>query len=161
MKPLIILLLSTLPVCYGSSMEIGMDASLIQPPPPVIQGAVYPNYYPSTSNSLHIFPPFQSAENNSSSILYVFAIPDSPENCLNGICCDSAQNQYYLRVRIMTPAKKGGANNAIINLLAQTLGIDTAQIHIIRVEATPYKEISVPRPISELERVLGEGARQR
>lgn len=150
----------TLLMSYGSSMEVRRDASLIQPPP-LIQGAAYSNSYPSTSNSPHIFPPFQSAENNSNSILYVFAIPDSSENCIDGICCDSAKNQYYLRIRIMTSAKKGSANNAIINLFAQIFGVDTAQIQIIRGEVTPYKEISVPHPISELERVLGESARKR
>jgi uncharacterized protein YggU (UPF0235/DUF167 family) len=85
----------------------------------------------------------------------VFAIPDSPVNGLGGVFYDPSRNQYYLRVKVMTPAKKGSANTAITHLLAQILKIDQSQINIISGEMDHCKKISILAVSeNELERLL-------
>ena len=161
MKPLIILLLSILPISYGSSVEV-MSA---MEPPPLIQGACEDSLQsPDTSShSVTIpldahpsIPPFYTTErHNSGLILYVFAIPSSPVNGLDGVFYDPSRNQSYLRVKVMTPAKKGNANNAIIRLIAQILKIDKSQLHIIDGEMNHCKKISISSvSVNELESLL-------
>ncbi|QOL20193.1 DUF167 domain-containing protein [Candidatus Bodocaedibacter vickermanii] len=154
MKPLIILLLSTLPISYGSSLEATVkDASFMLGLVPPGQGVSASNS--SLSKTSYLSPPFKAVENNGThSILQIFAIPDSPEDCLDGVWYDPSKQQSYLRVKIMTSAKKGGANNAIIRLLSEKLKIDQTKIYISGGEKIPYKEIIVPLSIGELERFL-------
>ncbi|MBH1989747.1 MAG: DUF167 domain-containing protein [Alphaproteobacteria bacterium] len=109
----------------------------------------------SLSKTSYLSPPFKAVENNGThSILQIFAIPDSSEDCLDGVWYDSTKQQSYLRVKIMISAKKGGANNAIIRLLSEKLKIDQTKIYISGGEKIPYKEIIVPLSIGELERLL-------
>jgi uncharacterized protein YggU (UPF0235/DUF167 family) len=163
MKPLIILLLSILPVSYGSSVEI-MMVSLMELPP-LIQEASYDSLRSSDTSSHSVtmpldahprLPPFYTTErHNSGLILYVFAIPSSPVNGLDGVFYDPSRNQSYLRVKVMTPAKKGNANTAIIRLIAQILKIEKSQLHIIDGEMDHCKKISISSVSeNELERLL-------
>ena len=69
--------------------------------------------------------------------LSVKVVPGSSRNQIVGWLGDA------LKIKVMAPAEKGKANEAVIALLAETLGIGTDAIQIESGHASPSKVIAI------------------
>lgn len=69
--------------------------------------------------------------------LNVKVVPGSSRDQIVGWLGDA------LKIKVMAPPEKGAANNAVIGLLAKTLGLSTNAIHIESGHASPTKVITV------------------
>ena len=69
--------------------------------------------------------------------LNVKVVPGSSRNQIVGSLGDA------LKIKVMAPPDKGKANEAVIDLLAETLGIGTDAIQIESGQSSPSKVIAV------------------
>jgi uncharacterized protein (TIGR00251 family) len=69
--------------------------------------------------------------------LNVKVVPGSSRDQIVGWLGDA------LKIKVMAPPEKGAANNAVIGLLAKTLGLSTNAIHIESGHTSPTKVITV------------------
>jgi uncharacterized protein (TIGR00251 family) len=69
--------------------------------------------------------------------LVVKVVPASSKTTFGGIL------DCMLKVKVAAPPEKGKANEALVALLAQALGVKKAQIAITRGQANPVKHVTV------------------
>lgn len=50
---------------------------------------------------------------------------------------------HALKIAVSKPPEGGAANRAVVALLAETLGVPTSQVHVVRGHTSPRKEILV------------------
>ena len=70
-------------------------------------------------------------------LLSIKAVPGSRRNELAGVLGER------LKVRVAAPPEDGKANRAIVELLAETLGVRAQQIEIVRGHASPEKTVRI------------------
>lgn len=60
-----------------------------------------------------------------------------------------------LKIRVTAPPEKGKANGAVVDLLAETLGVPRARVRIVSGASSPLKtvEADVPDPEAALRRL--------
>lgn len=69
--------------------------------------------------------------------LSIKVVPCSSRDCIAGWLGES------LKIRVMAPAEKGMANNAVEKIIAQALGIPAGNTKIIRGHTTSHKIIEI------------------
>ena len=60
-----------------------------------------------------------------------------------------------LEIRVAAAPTDGAANDAVVKLLAEALGVSRAEVRIVSGAASRHKRISVPFEIDELRRRIG------
>ena len=66
-----------------------------------------------------------------------------------------ADGREELEVRVAEAPADGGANEAVMKLLATALGVSRSQVTIISGHASRHKRLAVPFESHELRRLLG------
>ena len=84
-------------------------------------------------------PPFASIDGNAI-VLRVKAVPGASRDAIAGPLGDR------LKVRVAAPPEGGRANEAIVRLLAEALGVPIAAIAIVQGHAAPLKVVRVEMP---------------
>ena len=60
-----------------------------------------------------------------------------------------------LEVRVAEAPSDGAANEAVVKLLAQALGVSRAEVRIVSGAASRHKRVSIPFDLGEVRRRLG------
>jgi uncharacterized protein (TIGR00251 family) len=86
-----------------------------------------------------------------------FAIRVTPRSAKPGITGwrEGADGRAELEIRVAEAPADGKANEAVVRLLAKTLGISRSEVAIISGHASRHKRVAVPFDVEELRRRLG------
>ena len=93
----------------------------------------------------------------------VLAIRVTPRSAKPGIgnWRAGADGREELEVRVAEAPSDGAANEAVLSLIANALGISRSEVSIISGHASRHKRVAVPYPLSEVrERVGSQSGRK-
>jgi len=89
-----------------------------------------------------------------SAILAVRVTPRSSKPGLGG-WRTGAHGREELEIRVAEPPADGAANDAVLKLLAKTLGISRSELSIVSGSTGRHKRIAIPFELGEARRRLG------
>jgi hypothetical protein len=87
----------------------------------------------------------------------VLALRVTPRSAKPGIggWRPDADGREELEVRVAQAPADGAANEAVVKLLAQALGISRAEVKIVSGAASRHKRVAIPFDVEEARRRLG------
>jgi hypothetical protein len=68
---------------------------------------------------------------------------------------EAADGRFELEVRVAEAPADGAANDAVVKLLANALGISRAEVKLVSGRAARHKRLSIPFDLEEARRRLG------
>jgi uncharacterized protein len=87
-------------------------------------------------------------------VLPVRVTPRSPKPGI-GAWRQAAEGREELEIRVAEAPADGAANEAVIRLLAKSLGISRSELSIISGETSRHKRLAIPFELEEARRRLG------